>query len=382
MTSSPDGDGIHADLQTLDNDPALVSKIMRKRQEEMERRTKLFDTRRFRKGVNHDVLAGQIAEKKAAADALKAEDAYHDHYRVISDQVAGVCETLKHEATRERHKAVVAYSLDNLRKEQRREYALSDPNMLRNERPTRDGDNDPRLGPSSIQYFEGEDFLAQKKKKESRENMREWLAHQCAEKKTYQEREKETDRLYDEAMRTANEVRGICEQSNADDLINEKRKEAAHNKALAESVRARKQAAMAKEVMAKQTHVDNERYSERLNEVHDYKLGVDGRLMKGEYKRLTVGEEADVYDTNARLVHEKIAQKRAQKESDRAESRTGFQADMVLNALEAEKARATAARRREAEEYNKMLATKKQSFDRIERRNYRSFTHEEPYVST
>jgi hypothetical protein len=382
MTSSPDGDGIHADLQTLDNDPALVSKIMRKRQEEMERRTKLFDTRRFRKGVNHDVLAGQIAEKKAAADALKAEDAYHDHYRVISDQVAGVCETLKHEATRERHKAVVAYSLDNLRKEQRREYALSDPNMLRNERPTRDGDNDPRLGPSSIQYFEGEDFLAQKKKKESRENMREWLAHQCAEKKAYQEREKETDRLYDEAMRTANEVRGICEQSNADDLINEKRKEAAHNKALAESVRARKQAAMAKEVMAKQTHVDNERYSERLNEVHDYKLGVDGRLMKGEYKRLTVGEEADVYDTNARLVHEKIAQKRAQKESDRAESRTGFQADMVLNALEAEKARATAARRREAEEYNKMLATKKQSFDRIERRNYRSFTHEEPYVST
>jgi hypothetical protein len=377
LTNSPNE--LHADLKPFDNDPALCNKIMKKRQEELTRRNRLFDTRRFRKGVSHDVLAEQIAEKRAIQEALKAEDAYHDHFRVVSDQVAQVCETIRHEATRERQKAVTAYSLDNLRKEQRREYALSDPNMLKSERPTRDGDNDPRLGPSSVQTFEGEDFLAQKKKKENQLNMREWLAHQCAEKMAAQDRERESDRLYDEAMRVANEVRGVCEVSNAEEMVNEKKAEAEENKRLAEVHRNRKQMALDKERKARLDHVENERNSERLRELHDYKLGVDGRLMKGEYKRLSLDEEANVYDTNAQLVLEKMANQRAQKAASMAESKLGGQADMVLNAIEMEKDRATAARRQEAEDANKALAAKKKAYDKLETKAYRSFTHVETF---
>merc|ERR1719456_328487 len=131
------------------------------------------------------------------ADAKQVQDDYHDQYRVISDEVAQVCETIRHEATRERQKAVTAYTMENLRKEQRREYSLSDPNLIKTERPARDGDNDPRLGPSSIQYFEGEDFLAQQRKKEATVSTREWLVYQMTQKKESQDREKEADRLYD-----------------------------------------------------------------------------------------------------------------------------------------------------------------------------------------
>lgn len=377
--SSPELGGIHADLRPLENDPRLVNKLMKKRQEELERRTKLFDTRRFRKGVSHAVLAGQLAEKKAAADALKAEDAYHDHYRVISDQVAQVCETIRSEATRERHKAVMAYSLENCRKEQRREYALSDPNMLKNDLPARIGDNDPRLGPSSIQYFEGEESLAQKRKQETAQSMQEWLAHQCAEKKAAQDEEKESDRLYDEATKTANEVRGICEVQNAEEIIAIKKQEAAENKLIAEAHRLRKQAAMEKERRSKQAHVDNERNSERLLELHDYKLGVDGRLMKAEFRRLSHAEKQDVHNTNAQQVLMKIQRARSEADLARSESQTGIKADLVVNYLADEKARQSRARRLEAEEFNKELAAKKKAFDKTERKGYRSFTHVEPY---
>merc|ERR1719456_633901 len=175
------------------------------------------------------------------ADAKQVQDDYHDQYRVISDEVAQVCESIRGEATRERQKAVMAYSLDNLRKEQRREYELSDPNLIKRERPARDGDNDPRLGPSSIQYFEGEDFLAQQRKKEAVASTREWLMYQMSQKKEYQDREKEGDRLYDEAMMTANEVRGLCEKATIEDQLIEKRAEAEENKRIAAEHHARRQ---------------------------------------------------------------------------------------------------------------------------------------------
>merc|ERR1719478_1113306 len=226
-------DEVHADLQYLSHDPKLVNKIMKKRQEELARRNKLLDTRRFRTGVPHDVLNEQIAEKSAIAANVKAVDDYHDRYRVVSDQVAQVCENIRHEATAERQKACTAYSLENCRKEQRREYDLSDPNLIKRERPTRDGDNDPRLGPSSIQNFEGEDFLAQVRKKEQGASTREWLAYQIAQKKAVQEQEKEADRLHDEAMMTANQVRGLCEKASVEEQMAEKRFESEENQRIA-----------------------------------------------------------------------------------------------------------------------------------------------------
>jgi hypothetical protein len=375
-------DEIHADLRYLSHDPALVSKIMKKRQDEMARRTKILDTKRFRHGVPHDVLDKQIEAKKAVAEKLKAEDEYHDRYRVISDQVAQVCEQIRYDATRERQKAVTAYSLENCRKEQRREFHLSDPNLIKRERPARDGDNDPRLGPSSIQSFEGEDFLAAQKKKEAVASTRDWLAHQIAQKKEYQYQERESDRLYDIATATANEVRGLCEKANIEDQIADKKAEAAENKQLAAMHHARKQARARQDHEAVLKHVDNEMNSDRMMELTDYKLGVDGRLMKAEYKRLSVEEEQDVYNTNARLMLERQARGRAEKSGDLIECKQNYAADMVLHTLEQEKEAVARRRRMAIEEQNKALAQQKRDFDVLERKAYKSYDHIEPYTST
>lgn len=372
-------DDIHADLRYMTHDPKLVDKLMKKRQEEMARRTKILDTKRFRHGVPHHLLDQQIAEKKAAAEAIKVQDDYHDHYRVISDQVAQVCESIRHEATRERQKAVTAYSLENCRKEQRREYMLSDPNLIKTERPTRDGDNDPRLGASSIQYFEGEDFKAASRKKEATSSTREWLAFQMSTKKAYQEQEKEADRLYEIAQATANQVRGLCEKATIEDMIADKKAEAADNKIIAKQHAARKQAAREREAAAVQAHADQEMNSDRMMELADYQLGVDGRLMKAEYKRLSVEEEQSVYDVNARLMLERQARKRAEKSGDSIECSQNYAADMVLHTLENEKARQERARRVACEQENKLLAMQKNNFDVMERKAYKSYDHIEIY---
>jgi len=375
-------DEVHADLQYLSHDPKLVNKIMKKRQEELARRTKLLDTRRFRTGVPHDVLDDQLIEKQAAADKIKAEDNYHDKYRVVSDEVAQVCETIRNEATRERQKAVVAYSLEHCRKEQRREYHLSDPNLIKTERPARDGDNDPRLGPSSIQSFEGEDFLAQVRKKEAVASTREWLAYQMAAKREAAEQEKDAERLYDEAMMTANEVRGLCEKANIEEQMADKMTEAQDNKMLAEQHHARKLAARQREMQATQVHVEGEMNSERLMELVDYKVGCDGRLMKGEYKRLSLEEEQGVYDANARLMLEKQARRRAEKSGGGFEQDQYIASDMVLHAIEGEKARAARQRRSDLDGFNQSLVMKKKDFDTLERKAYKSYEHVEPYSST
>merc|ERR1712139_745117 len=99
-----------------------------------------------------------------------------------------------------------------------------------------------------------------------------------AQKKEYQDREKEADRLHDEAMMTANELRGLCEKATIEDQTAEKRAEARENKKIAVQHAARKQAAREKNSREVRAHVDYEMNSDRLMELADYKLGVDGRL--------------------------------------------------------------------------------------------------------
>merc|ERR1719456_2099173 len=89
--------------------------------------------------------------------------------------------------------------------------------------------------------------------------------------------------------------------------------ESEENQRIAQQHYARKMAAKERSAMAVQAHVDHEMNSERLMELTDYKLGCDGRLMKGEYKRLSVDEEQEVYNQNARLMLEKQARMRAEK---------------------------------------------------------------------
>merc|ERR1712139_76052 len=166
------------------------------------------------------------------------------------------------------------------------------------------------------------------------------------------------------------------------DQLAEKKAEAVENKTIAAQHAARKQAARERNTREVQAHVETEMNSERLLELADYKLGVDGRLMKGEYKRLSAEEEQGVYDMNARLMLEKQARQRAEKSGESVDYEQNLAADMVLNAVQIEKSKTERQRRIEVEEFNKELAKQKRGFDALERKAYRAYDHVETYTST
>ena len=88
-------------------------------------------------------------------------------------------------------KSLIGYHQSHQKPEMRREYDLNDPLSLRKELPTRISDADSRLGASSLQKFEGEDLLAEKRSNLQKQQMKAWCAQQAYERKEREKRERD-----------------------------------------------------------------------------------------------------------------------------------------------------------------------------------------------
>lgn len=110
--------------------------------------------------------------------------------------------------------------------------------------------------------------------------------------------------------------------------------------------------------------------SERMNESVDSKVGFTGRLLKAEYKRLSLEQEQDVYNSNARQLINKLSTKQAQKEEEAAEASRINCSVAVLGALEEERVRQQQERRMRIIEENQRLAAAKREADKEERKEY------------
>eukprot|EP00927_Polykrikos_kofoidii_P068560 TRINITY_DN63908_c0_g1_i1.p1 TRINITY_DN63908_c0_g1~~TRINITY_DN63908_c0_g1_i1.p1 ORF type:complete len:391 (+),score=112.90 TRINITY_DN63908_c0_g1_i1:122-1294(+) len=362
-----------ADLDTLSHDMALTNKIMKKRQEELARRTKLLDPRKRTGGVPHDILDAQLLEKRAIAEKELGEHEYYARSALLQEQVAQSIETMKETAARDRQKAAIGYSMQNLRKEQRREYALSDPNQVRNDRVLTN-DEIERLGPSSMLNFKGDCFDEAGRKRETHEQMRNWLQQQMQEKQDRKAAERAIDLKFDQEVGFANQVRGICEQAATDEAREDKRQEAADNLALAQEHGRRRQMRLDKEIEAKNRHVDSVMNSDRMKEATDYVIGATGRVC--EFKRMSAEEVQDVFNTNAMQVLGSRSRKAAEQREEEEYAENVNRGVEVLAAIESEKKRMVLERRLQAEEHNKAMAERKRLADAQERRTYKSFTRD------
>lgn len=344
---------------------------MKKRQEEMHRRNKLLNnTRSFKYGVDHASLDQQLMEKRAKLDGDWEEDEYYGKTVVLQEQVAQACEEIKAAAARERKKETVAYSLANLRKEQRREYHLSDPNELKKERILTE-EEIRSFGPSSMMMGERvEDALAKKKDKQMQ--TRAWLQEQMREKAERQVAARELDLRYDQEMLLANEVRGLCEQAAQVERREEKCAEAADNKEIAEQHRQRRQMKLNKNIMMNDSHVNFIMNNNRMQEKYDYSTGLNYRKST-EYRPFSQAERQDIHNCNATQILNKRVQKRAEQLQEGEQAALNMTVDELLGAVEAEKKRMVLERRLKAEEENRILAANKAHKDIVERRKYLSF---------
>lgn len=360
------------DLAHLDHDPKLVAKIMIKRQQELERRAKLMNPRARQLGISHDVLDAQRENQKFQTTQAAATEAFYTQTALLQDQVAQACESVKREVQRQRQKDVVDYSLTHLRKEQRREYSLSDPNQLRNELPARIGDNDPRLGKSSMQQFEGEsNSLSAERKKERQAQTRQWYNEQIQEKKDREDRERMIDRQFDEELITANEVRAIVETTNNEEMRQEKLQEAQENLQLVVEHQNRRLNAQKREIAQAKAHADSVCNSKMLMENVDCVRGMGGKIR--EFKRISLDEEMDCINTNKYLVLERKFRQQREREDNLSAMSTNKAICAVQQGIEEHRNNYLKAKQMRILEENKALAEAKRQRDRAEQQTLKTF---------
>lgn len=132
--------------------------------------------------MDKETLDAQVAAKKAAA---KAEKELNQHYGAVAlsfDQQLTMLEQTRIEAKKAMNKEVAAYRAAEQGRHLRREYDLSDPKTLLNDRPARVGDDDARCGASSMQRFDGEDLGASAREAAQMRQHAEWALQQMREK--------------------------------------------------------------------------------------------------------------------------------------------------------------------------------------------------------
>lgn len=357
MMSSSFGAGageLDYDLHHLAHDTALTKKIMAKRRAEMERRAKLLNPKTRQHGCDHTVLAGQLAEKRSGQDQDREEDVYHARAAIMQEQVAQAFETMHAQGVRERQTAAVHYSLANLRQDQRREYHLSDPMELKNERNLTHDELNSMGAASCLSLGEDVEEMARIRHQQHMET-RAWLNQQKEEKMDRDNMEREIDRQFDSEMQFANHVRHMCEEKAKQDAHEELLENTRDNLAIADQHRQRKFAQHEKNRMANERHMTNILNSDQLKETHPYIMASNGRMVRTEYRRPSDQEAQDVHNTNAyQIIHKRNVAK-AEKQEDLEQAATNKQDIEVREAIEWKKKQATLDRRRAVNEYNNTL---------------------------
>jgi len=351
------------DLEHLSHDQRLTAIITKKRQEELHRRSKLFDPRTRQFGCDHQLLDAQLAAKRELADKAFAEEAFHARNALMADQVAEVFEIEKEKQKRARQKACVEYSAEHLSKEKRREYHLSDPMQLKKQSPL---EVHPPLAKDDVTH-------QREKKKYEQEFLRGWLQQQMQEKKDREDAEKAEDALWARDALAANEIRTVVEQDELQEQRDAKYKEAEDNKALADVHRNRKIRQRMKEAQDTMKHADV--LTGNAFDSSDIQRGLDGRMLPTGFKRFGPEEEQDMYNTNLGLVYHRQLRAHEDHMVENEWARHAHTAAKVLDAIEVEKNKQATSRQKQLVEENKRLAQEKQLRDAEDRRKLKIFEH-------
>jgi len=93
----------------------------------------------------------------------------------------------------------------------RKEWDLNDPDTLRKDRPARTTDDDPTLGPASLQKFSGEDLDYGNRVRKQQQQQANWVSQQMSEKQAQIDEELEMERIGTERQAELDERRAMME---------------------------------------------------------------------------------------------------------------------------------------------------------------------------
>ncbi|KAJ9526128.1 hypothetical protein QJQ45_009591 [Haematococcus lacustris] len=306
--------------------------------EDPERLKRVLDAKHRTIGIDTDALAQQADERRERERQEKERDAA---FAQLSNYWADQLSIQQQAADKLRRE--VASELDSFRetnqlKFTRKEWDINRPDHKKIDEPARVGDDDPRLGTSSMQRFEGEDLSAGDRKKAQNEQAKQWWEEQAAHKAALKAAQQEAEQAYAELARYQDMLQL---QAKADEAAIRREMSTTTteiNKHMAEEKRLKALQEKAANLAANLAEIDATLNSPFMTE--DPNLAASAmsayRVRKDHYKGMSEAEKQAILATQLAQMEEKKARDAAREAEDAQYARNQ---NGILRAMDAQAAR-------------------------------------------
>ncbi|XP_057318243.1 RIB43A-like with coiled-coils protein 2 isoform X2 [Microplitis mediator] len=286
---------------TTPQDLKVAACIERKRRNEEARKLRIFDPRCQIK-IDKEFLDKQIEEKERLRQQERERECRMDEALVVSSKFAMMLEKREEEERKKINRNINSYRKIHQRPQDRRDFDLYDPDNLKKSLPARVADDDPRIGPSSAQKFEGEDLERSKRLNKNKEQMQSCLMQQVYEKQKNKQKEKNADESFQQFILSRD--RRAIDLGRMEEECRRKLNEAnaQFNRALAEEQEYRNKCEAIKDEEDKRAEIYNHVTGDFLTEAPEQALSYCGpnKLLACRYKGMTSDEIKCIWEEQAR----------------------------------------------------------------------------------
>lgn len=290
--------------------------IERRRNQEEQRKSRIFNSKTRQIGIDQQALEQQMRDKQMMQEMEKRRDEAFAADAARNEKIAMMMDQRKLEDERKLKGALNEFRQLHQQPDSRREFDLYDPEAKKKDKPARLSDEDPRCGMASLQKFDGEDLNNKARNKYQEEQRRAWAEQQAREKRQAEENQKAADRLYELKMKELDQRALDLQQ--AEEACRKAIREAQsdYNKALARENAARRDLAKQQEQDDNATEQANHLYGDLLTENPAVATSAFGphRVVPDRWKGMSPEQLAEVKRIQEMQINE---QKRIKEEEKR-----------------------------------------------------------------
>lgn len=337
--------------------------IERRRNQEEQRKSRIFNAKTRLIGVDEQAIEQQMKDRKQMEHMEKRRDEAFAADAIRNDMIAELLEKRQDNDMRELNKAMNEFRMLHQQPNSRREFDIYDPDYLKKDKPARVSDDDPRCGIASLQKFDGEDLNNKARRKFQSEQTREWAEQQMREKAQADQNQKTADRLYELKMRELDQR--SMELASAED---ECRKAIDHatsdyNKALAREREAKEDLEKQQALDDNATEMANHIYGDFLTENPAVAQSAFGphRVIPDRWKGMSPEQIADIRRTQDLQRRENDRKKEEEKRTDEEHEKMSNAHARAGMLLEREKDRREAAIRKQLADENRGLSSQQKA---------------------
>lgn len=317
----------------------IRAKAMRERFE--SRKPNILNPHTRRLGVDIDALNQQVDEKRQIQSREKARNDAFEHQTLEQQRLLTAAMERERQIRRQMAQDDDRFRMASQRGEQSREFDIWRKDYKLIDHPMRQGDEDPNLGISAGQIFQGEDLKQKERLAMQAQQRTEWFQEQIREKEAVKRREQRID-LQNQLIELETQKK-ICELDAQTEAAKAAiRQQLAHdNLDLMNEKRAKEKADHEFEQMQNDAML---RYNANTRTITEEMVGRNDAPM--EYRGMTVEEQKAIIDEQSRQMeeNERLRQEEAERERQWVEYQNWLKAQGDLNEAEMLRRRAQGQR--------------------------------------